>query len=354
MASPTTRDRSNPGRSVFLPERCGWYAIARSEAVHGAPVSAQLGGYPVVIFRDGTGRPSVLEDRCPHRNVPLSIGRVEAGDLRCAYHGWRFDAAGRCVEVPCRADEAPPKAQARAFAALERDGLIWAYANGEEAGEPEGEPFAIPTARDPRYRVVTHEVDLAGDLHAVAENALDVPHTGFVHGGLFREAGAASNEVRVLVRRTGGMVEAEYVGEPAPRGLMGRVLSPGGGTVHHVDRFALPGIAQVEYRLGDHTHLVATTALNPIGPRRTRMFAVVTARLPGALRLVVPVVTRLGLAVLAQDAKILRAQSQTVERFGGPDYASTTVDVLGPHIARLLRHGPADDIPHSRVLTLFT
>ncbi|KAI8463753.1 MAG: Rieske [2Fe-2S] iron-sulfur domain-containing protein [Monoraphidium minutum] len=66
------------------------------------PTAATLLGIPLVIWRDGTGAWSVLEDRCPHRLAPLSEGRIEPSDgtLFCSYHGWRFDAGGKCRDIP--------------------------------------------------------------------------------------------------------------------------------------------------------------------------------------------------------------------------------------------------------------
>ena len=61
---------------------------------------------PLVVFRGRAGAPAALVDRCPHRNVPLSEGRVTAeGTLECRYHGWQFDQHGACVDVPGLVDQ---------------------------------------------------------------------------------------------------------------------------------------------------------------------------------------------------------------------------------------------------------
>ena len=85
-----------------------------------------------------------------------------------------------------------------------------------------------------------------GSIHAVAENALDVPHTAYLHGGLFRTSSGKPREIEVVVSRYADRVEAEYIGESRPSGLTGRLLAPGGGIVTHVDRFILPSITQVD------------------------------------------------------------------------------------------------------------
>jgi hypothetical protein len=107
--------------------------------------------------------------------------------------------------------------------------------------------------------------------------------------------------------------------------------------VTHFDRFLLPSIAQVEYRLGDASHVVVTTAMTPVDELRTRLFSAATFRLPVPGWLVRPVLAPIAARILRQDAWILGLQTDNVERFGGERFASTDADVLGPQIARLLR-----------------
>src|SRR5262249_34186138 len=123
---------------------------------------------------------------------------------------------------------------------------------------------------------------------------------------------------------------------PRPSGLVGRLLAPGGGVVKHVDRFIMPSIAQVEYRLGTASHLLNTAAMTPVTPLETRVWAVIQLRLPVPSRLVAPMVSPIAMRILRQDAAILRLQSKTIERFGEERFTSTEVDVLGPHVWKLL------------------
>ena len=159
-------------------------------------------------------------------------------------------------------------------------------------------------------------------------------------------------EIEVVVRSAADRIEAEYIGEPRPPGVAGRLLAPGGGVVQHWDRFILPSIAQVEYRLEDN-HLLVTSALTPVTPTETRLHSAVTfsLRVPHALiKALLPPVAGL---IFAQDARILRRQAETIDRFGGEQFASTEIDVLGQGILRLLRRAergepgtdPTDDRP---------
>ncbi|MGH2689145.1 MAG: Rieske 2Fe-2S domain-containing protein, partial [Actinomycetota bacterium] len=263
-----------------------WYvACLSSELGHRRPLARTVVDTPLCLFRGGDGGVGAVIDRCPHRNVPLSLGRLREGLLECRYHGWRFDRAGACRTVPGLCAEGPDRRgrAAESVECVEQDGFVWVFV-GSAAPPPGGVPFRFPCVDDPGYDTVRRSLSSAGTVHAVAENALDVPHTAFLHGGLFRGAGREPVEIEVVVRSASDRIEAEYIGEPRPPGVAGRLLAPGGGVVQHWDRFILPSIAQVEYRLEDN-HLIVTSALTPVSPTETRLHSSVTVsiRVPHAV-----------------------------------------------------------------------
>ena len=133
------------------------------------------------------------------------------------------------------------------------------------------------------------------------------------------------------------------MGEPRPPGLIGRILSPSGGIVTHFDRFLLPCVAQVEYRIGDENHILVDSVMTPEDDFKTRIYAVVSfrSRLPHFL--IRPFVKPLALKVFKQDAFILKKQTETIHAFGGEQFASTEIDVLGRHIWRLLKAAERGD-----------
>jgi phenylpropionate dioxygenase-like ring-hydroxylating dioxygenase large terminal subunit len=338
---PPPEDAQGHVSVVKLPDQ--WFVACAADALRGRPLGVTLQGVRLVLFRAAGGRPAALEDRCPHRNAPLTAGRVRAGELECAYHGWRFDGAGACVAVPGL--EAPPGARAAhatVFPCLEQDGYVWVWST--PGGAPRGAPPRFPHLDDPRYSTTRSAFEVDATLLAALENTLDVPHTAFLHGGLFRTRGAR-RAIDVTVRRFADRCEAEYAGEPVPAGLAGRLLAPQGGVVSHVDRFVLPSIAQVEYRLGEASHLVVTTAMTPVEDFRTRLFSAVTFRLPVPGWLVRPFLTPVGKHIFRQDARMLTLQTENVRRFGGERFATTEVDVLGPQIWRLLRQAARGETP---------
>jgi vanillate O-demethylase monooxygenase subunit len=160
-----------------------WHPVARPADVGDQPHAVLLLGEPWVLYRaDGVIRAFV--DRCPHRHCPLSIGRCEEGQLRCAYHGWRFDHSGRCVEIPALGTGAtlPPAARLEGAAAVrEAHGMVFL------APDPPLAPLGtIPEADDPSFMVgELPTLRVRGSAGMLADNFLDIAHFPFVHAGTF-------------------------------------------------------------------------------------------------------------------------------------------------------------------------
>ena len=318
--------------SVF-PAKSYWYVACLSSELKNKPLRVQLWNTPIVLFRDEKGIPRALLDRCAHRNVPLSDGKCIQGRVQCPYHGWEFDGEGICRKIPALVKEAEhPARNVPAFPAKEQQGHIWVFTTTER--QPNHEPFVFPRMQDEGYTSIMYQADFDGSIHACAENILDVPHTAFLHRGLFR--GVTQNRIQTKVRRFVDRVECQYLGEPRPSGLIGKILAPNGGEVEHYDRFLLPSIAQVEYGLGER-EVIISSALSPVSEFTTRLYAVVTIKLSVPAWLIRPVVLPFALKILNQDIVMLQKQREWIQRFGGEDYCYSDVDLLGASIVRLLK-----------------
>ncbi len=330
LAPPITKGHFSVARVLD-----GWYVACRSSELGEKPRAVTVLGTPLALFRGAGGRPAALLDRCPHRNFPLSRGRVLAtGALQCGYHGWQFDGQGACGRVPGLIGEMADAVARRvpAFAAREAQGFVWVW--GRADAEPADEPFHIPCIDDSRYVAVQRTFDFECTLHAALENALDVPHTAFLHRGRFR--GGDPSEIEAVRRRLpGGGLEVEYLGERRrPGEAKPRLDRP---PVEHWDRFFLPSVAQVEYKDGKRSHLVATILHTPVSDLLTRAYFVQCIRLPLPKWLVRSYVARKVDQVLRQDRDALRTQTEGIRRFGGERYASTELDLMGPEILRMLK-----------------
>lgn len=163
-----------------------WYPLLRtSDLPRDRPIAIQLLGEPLVLFRDAAGAPQCLTDRCSHRSVPLSLGRICDGKLECMYHGWQFGSGGECKRIPTleEADKIPKKADVPARAAVERAGLVWVYAGERQSADPGTIPD-YPQLDSPDWWVAGQgSMDLDVDYSLMIENLVDASHVPFTHRG---------------------------------------------------------------------------------------------------------------------------------------------------------------------------
>ena len=160
-----------------------WYAVATSDEVADAPVPVQLLGRRWVVLRLA-GELVAMEDRCPHRLAPLSIGTICGARLQCRYHGWEFAADGTCVRTPSVGEDVPIPARADVatpFAVTERYGLVWLA--------PEEPACPIPEFAewdDDEYDTCRNEPrrTTAGAFQ-LTDNFLDATHIATTHAGTF-------------------------------------------------------------------------------------------------------------------------------------------------------------------------
>lgn len=343
--------------SLAFPRQAWWPACRTRDLRARRSIGITLWETPLAVFRDGGGRARAVLDRCAHRNVRLSLGRVAAdGCLECPYHGWRYDGEGRCTAVPGLAAEDVPTESPRvaSHAVTEADGFVWVWGEPDVAPAADVVPFRLPDMTGAGSGEVVFEKDLSATLHAALENHLDVPHTAFLHGGIFR-GGGRSNELTAVRRDVPGGIEVEFHGEPVGMGPLR--AGQGARTFEHWDRFFLPGIAQIEYRVEGWLRVVNTIVHLPLSPFATRAWFVVRwwSRLPAAVAR--PLVLGRGLQLLRQDSSMLAEQTRSIRAAGGERYTNTALDLFGNGIRLALRRaerGVADDgvdAPIERTIT---
>ncbi|MBM2811947.1 MAG: phthalate 4,5-dioxygenase [Chloroflexi bacterium] len=158
-----------------------WQPAALSEeiSIGGAPLPVRLLGEDLVLFRDEAGQPGLLGIHCAHRGADLSYGRIEDGGLRCIYHGWLYDRAGRCLEQPGEPEGSTFHERIRqtAYPCVERSGVVFAYLG---PGEPPLVPaYDFLTAPDECVTATKYFQDcnyLQGN-----EGNFDPQHLSFLH-----------------------------------------------------------------------------------------------------------------------------------------------------------------------------
>ncbi|NNC37661.1 MAG: (2Fe-2S)-binding protein [Acidimicrobiales bacterium] len=154
-----------------------WQPIALSESIGSeVPIRVCYEAKEVALFRDGIGKVRALKDRCPHRRVPLSLGKVIEGELRCAYHGWTFDgSSGACTQIPNLSDEekVPSRYKVDAYSVHEDNGFVFLW-SGQNPPSKDGDKPVFAANEDlPLYGNVI--VPLATSAYRLA--MLDGPET---------------------------------------------------------------------------------------------------------------------------------------------------------------------------------
>jgi phenylpropionate dioxygenase-like ring-hydroxylating dioxygenase large terminal subunit len=163
-----------------------WHVVAQSSDIEGGKVTAaRLLGQDLVLWRsqhedNDAEKICAWRDLCVHRGAKLSGGRIQNDCLVCPYHGWNYDASGRCVKIPAHPSQTPPsRAQVTTYPVTEKYGWVWVC-----LGSPAQEVPDFPEWEEVSFRKVSagpYRFKARGPR--VVENFLDVGHFPFVHAG---------------------------------------------------------------------------------------------------------------------------------------------------------------------------
>ena len=311
----------------------GWHAVAtEAELIGRRPLKRQVMGMPLVVF-NGTGGPVVLADRCPHRGVRLSGGRLRGGVLECPYHGWQFGSGGKCVAVP--GTTAVPKVSAGSYPTIRRAGLVWTSLAADPAAFPDLPPEMEDATLDHFWWAVAPSE--ARVLDAV-ENLLDPAHPHLLHPWMVRSP-HKRRKVQVRVRLHGKGAEAIYGEEAVASAWMPRLLE--GHRARSIGRYFAPNIGQVAFENDTGLSVAISVVFTPEDHDRTRPFAhfaTPRGRVPALLKRLV--LKAFHVPVLRQDQAMLADQARNIRRFGKPEFALGPMDFLGPAIWRLANGQP--------------
>src|SRR6185503_14162574 len=136
----TLADIPHVGRGTPAGEwlRRYWLVVGTAADLHDIPQAVTVLGEELVLFRDQGGTLGLIGKHCPHRGASLEYGEIEAGGIRCPYHGWLFNVRGQCLEMPAepRGSNFPEKARHLSYPVREQGGFIFAYLGPQQAGPP--------------------------------------------------------------------------------------------------------------------------------------------------------------------------------------------------------------------------
>lgn len=175
--------RVGPGTPMGEVLRRYWQPVGCSELVTKKPQRTKLLGEELVLYRGDSGKAVVMQLRCAHRSLALDYGRVEGDNLRCPYHGWLYDAAGKCLAQPAEPAESnfKDKVQMRAYPTQEAGGLVFVYMGPAPA--PVLPMYDLLRKTDGVRGVQQRNVN-ANWFNAV-ENIVDISHLAWLHGHTF-------------------------------------------------------------------------------------------------------------------------------------------------------------------------
>ncbi|ALH80792.1 aromatic ring-hydroxylating oxygenase subunit alpha [Sphingopyxis macrogoltabida] len=312
--------------------RSAWHLVALSRQLKDGQVRGlKLCGVPIVLFR-ADGRAGALVDRCPHRNFPLSEGRVHQGGIECPYHGWRFDTAGECLAVPgCRINAARSETlRADALRVAERHGGIFVALSEAAPAEPPLPPTLGAAGHDHFW---WQQGTWRGRAFDAIENVMDPFHTNHLHHGFIRRRDKRL-PVSLLVESDGAGIAMVIEQQQPDLGLMSRFLER--DRSRSISRYYPPTVVQARWEGLEKLTLCVTAFFTPSTDDSFMPFACFTTPrgiAPGWLK---QAAIRLFLApVVAQDRRALASQSEVMTTFGFPRFTAGPGDILGSRLSRL-------------------
>lgn len=303
-----------------------WYPVAVSGSVRkNGTFAAGFAGERIALYRGGSGTVYALEDRCAHRQVPLSMGVVEGESLRCCYHAWAYRGNGRISQIPYlpKGVDRPPRG-VRAYPVREAYGLVFVFpGDPEKAAET---PFPeLPAYSSAEHRTMTFSRTVRCHYSFMHENLLDMNHQ-FLHRGVIGrirpellgyDTSAHSVEARYLFTPAGGkkdrgagLLSAEGIGGgKSPDVITIRTQYPYQTLQGRPEKAELPAFS-----------LWVAYVPQDAEQRTNHVFGLLMIQkppvVPGALRLAWPLIRRFTERVFAEDRMAVEAEQRAWDEQG--------------------------------------
>jgi phenylpropionate dioxygenase-like ring-hydroxylating dioxygenase large terminal subunit len=306
-----------------------WYIVAESKDLRdGKVLGVELLDEWIALYRDGQGKATAVVDRCLHRNARLSKGRVIEGELVCPYHGWKYGAKGQLMAIPSEGERFQPKASRciPRYSCEEKEGYIYVrLSNTPEASIASLQPFSIPYLNLSGYKHIRLKHLFEANVPNCAENFIDIPHTTYVHPGVFRYE-KKPQKIEAEVEQENANVHIRYRKETSNFGWFSKFLNRADKEIFHEDHYYFPNITHVEYRFGPRMHFNITSQSIPISEQKTLVYTDLTWDYGIWNFLSTPFVRWAAKKIIAQDVKIMGEQTEVVKKYGEL-FANTKCDL---------------------------
>lgn len=156
-----------------------WYAVCWSHELVDKPQAKRVLGEDIAVYRTKSGLAAAVEDCCPHRFAPMSLGHVDGESIVCGYHGMEFDRAGCCKSIPGQKN-VPSRVKIKTYPVVEKHNLIWAWTGASERADEALIP-EVHWLDAPGWKPVTGTTRYECNWILLVDNLLDLTHTTFVH-----------------------------------------------------------------------------------------------------------------------------------------------------------------------------
>lgn len=206
-----------------------WYAAMWSEMLEsGKLVPRTILDEPLVFFRKASGEVAALTDLCPHKFVPLHLGKLLPDDrVQCGYHGLEFSPSGECVRNPHGSERISPNCKVLTYSTIERHSMIWVWM-GSAPADPSLVPDYSFMDEDSGYDITRRDfLRIKANYRLVADNLMDLSHSPYLHDGVIGGAGTIKADIRV--EQEGNTVKVHRPKQNVrPTGLLDRLYRKDG------------------------------------------------------------------------------------------------------------------------------
>ena len=192
-----------------------WYVAAVSGEIGRKLTPLTILAEDIVIYRTRSGAPIALENACPHRKLPLSMGKIKGDNVECGYHGLTFDWSGLCVDAATQS-KIPPAARVRSYPVTDRWGLTWIWMGKPDLADP-AKIIRIDHFDDPNWKITEGDA-LTCRCHYLylIDNLLDPSHVAWVHPTTFAAGGTQDTKLETKEFDYGLVVSRWIYGQYPP------------------------------------------------------------------------------------------------------------------------------------------
>lgn len=286
-----------------------WYmALPSAELLLHAMKARKIANTPILFMRDSQGQVSAIRDICPHRGIPFSHGRMVADTVECPYHGWKFNYAGVCTEIPSLLPDQDfdcTKIRVKNYPVKEKNGCLWVFIGDEDfdVNKAPITPILAELPAEATPNLTFSEIFPCHIDHAVI-GLMDPAHGPYIHKSWFwRSAKTAYEKSKKFAPVEHGFQMVRH--QPSKNSKAYKIL--GGPSTTEIT-FRLPGVRLEHIKIGEKS-FYSLTALVPIDAKHTQIIQMGFWDMPW-LTIIKPALTHFGKVFLRQDLDAVKQQQE--------------------------------------------